>query len=310
MAEYSKAFMIQYLRKQRGMTQEELAEGICDIVTLSRYETGVLNPTGEKFQRLMKKLGRPGDTYAFPVQTEQLYFEKKMKDILYAFERNEFKKAQFLLEEIKKEKSLLLEYKENRQYMGRIQCIVDYRLERIGEEEYIREMEELLQMTFPDFQSKEPIPAHIYTETEFLIAYNIGIAYGKKGEFPISRNILGELVKHCKRIDTGEDYKPAYIMFVGYSNLLGLNGAYDESIEICLEGIRWLKEKKKSNYLYNLYYNIGWNLIEKYKKNRQEKSLLEAGKRYMWISYQLCNLYPEYKGNLKPIQSYYEKIEK
>ena len=36
MSEYNRASVIRYYRKQRNMTQEELAEGICDTYTLSR----------------------------------------------------------------------------------------------------------------------------------------------------------------------------------------------------------------------------------------------------------------------------------
>ena len=45
MSEYNRASVIRYYRKQRNMTQEELAEGICDTYTLSRYENGTLNPS-------------------------------------------------------------------------------------------------------------------------------------------------------------------------------------------------------------------------------------------------------------------------
>lgn len=49
MGEYSKAAVIKYTRKAVGMTQEELSEGICEPVTLSRYENGQLNPSDDKF---------------------------------------------------------------------------------------------------------------------------------------------------------------------------------------------------------------------------------------------------------------------
>ena len=57
MGEYSKAAVIKYTRKATGMTQEELSEGICEPVTISRYENGQLNPSDDKFIRLMQKMG-------------------------------------------------------------------------------------------------------------------------------------------------------------------------------------------------------------------------------------------------------------
>lgn len=93
MAQYSKGFMIQYLRKRKGMTQEELAEGICEPVTLSRYENGSLNPTAEKFQLLMERLGGPGDIYLFPVQTERLDMEKKGRKFFPLWRGENFQKC-------------------------------------------------------------------------------------------------------------------------------------------------------------------------------------------------------------------------
>ena len=37
MSEYNRASVIRYYRKQKNMTQEELAEGICDTYTCLLY---------------------------------------------------------------------------------------------------------------------------------------------------------------------------------------------------------------------------------------------------------------------------------
>lgn len=123
MAEYSKAFIMQYLRKQKNMTQEELSEGICDPVTLSRYENGNLNPSEDKYNRIMEKLGYSGETYIFPIQTEGIYVEEKMEKILLSLEKEELVRTRELVEELKKIVSF--SYKENQQYIGRIEAILD-----------------------------------------------------------------------------------------------------------------------------------------------------------------------------------------
>mgnify|MGYP000342718077 FL=1 len=48
MSEYNRGSVIRYYRKQKNMTQEELAEGICDTYTLARYESGGVSPSEEK----------------------------------------------------------------------------------------------------------------------------------------------------------------------------------------------------------------------------------------------------------------------
>lgn len=309
MAQYSKGFMIQYLRKRKGMTQEELAEGICEPVTLSRYENGSLNPTAEKFQLLMERLGGPGDIYLFPVQTERLDMEKKRKEIFSAMERGEFSEVRRMLCDIRQEETLQLDYKENQQYLGRIELGIDYRQGHIDWKNYIRELEKLLRLTFPEFDSKKEIPGHIYTETEFWIACNIGTAYGEHEEYAEAVMIMEALEKYYTDFGKIGDYKPRYAMLVIYSSFLGRMGRYDDSIQVCIKGIKWLKEKKQYNYLYNFYFNIGWNLIEKHKKEPKCTKDIETGRRYIWTAYELCKMYPENKANLEIMKTYYKNIE-
>ena len=96
---------------------------------------------------------------------------------------------------------------------------------------------------------------------------------------------------------------------VNYANILGLHQKYDESIEMCRKGISWLLKWEKGNCLYNFIYNIGWNYIEKSKGLSGEESLRlrKTGLLYIWEAYELCELYPERKENLKHIKKYFEK---
>ncbi len=82
MGEYSKAAVIKYTRKATGMTQEELSEGICEPVTISRYENGLLNPSDEKFVRLMQKMGENGNTCLFPLHCEMADLQKEMEKMM------------------------------------------------------------------------------------------------------------------------------------------------------------------------------------------------------------------------------------
>ena len=63
MGEYSKSAIIKYTRKSLGITQEELSESVCDPVTLSRYESGKIDPSDSKFLRLMEKMGEKGSSH-------------------------------------------------------------------------------------------------------------------------------------------------------------------------------------------------------------------------------------------------------
>ncbi len=304
MAEYSKAFIMQYLRKQKNMTQEELSEGICDPVTLSRYENGNLNPSEDKYNRIMEKLGYSGETYIFPIQTEGIYVEEKMEKILLTLEKEELVRTRELVEELKK--TVSFSYKENQQYIGRIEAILDKKEGKVDDEGYIDTLVKLMRLTFAEFTVEHNIQPHIYTESELLLSHSIASWYKEKGKLEEACSIYQALENYYDTVEVIRDFKPKYLILVSHSNILGLQGKHKESISLCEKGIKWLKEQGICNYLYNFYYNMGWNLI-KMAKDRKE---IEQGRRYIWLSYQLCELYPENKRNLERIKKYYESIPK
>ncbi len=102
MGEYSKAAVIKYTRKAVGMTQEELAEGICEPVTLSRYENGQLNPSDDKFVRLMQKMGESGETCLFPLYCEDVRLQQEMENMMKIIEEEDWNEVENLKEKMEK----------------------------------------------------------------------------------------------------------------------------------------------------------------------------------------------------------------
>ncbi len=61
--------MIKCSRKSMGITQEELAEGICSVLTLSRIENGRQSPGKKVYEELMRKMG---------LETSRIYTDCKI----------------------------------------------------------------------------------------------------------------------------------------------------------------------------------------------------------------------------------------
>ena len=57
--------IIREARRKAGLTQEQLADGICSLQALSRIETGVSGVSPATFQALMERAGAP--CHRFPV---------------------------------------------------------------------------------------------------------------------------------------------------------------------------------------------------------------------------------------------------
>ena len=75
--------VIRSLRKKAGLSQEELSEGICSPVSLSRIENGIQKPSSSVLESLLNKLGT--STYQicniYYKNEEQLAFEEKSEQI-------------------------------------------------------------------------------------------------------------------------------------------------------------------------------------------------------------------------------------
>lgn len=311
MGEYNKSAVIKYTRQAKGLTQEELSEFICDPVTLSRYENGQLNPTDDKFFRLMQKMGERGDIYSFPVQCEMVGLQEKMQDLLLAIEKKNWSKVEEIKNRIEKEHYMSMEYPENRQYIGRVEIILKIRRGKISKKEAVEQFEELLKQTIAGYDKISgdiKMERMILSETEVMLLYSIATYCIDINELEKAENIFKRLRKSFLQEDVIHNEKPRYLINTNYSDLLGLTGRYDESIDICKEEIQWLLENNKTNCLFNFYFNIGWVIKKKVEEGIETKDKLRQAKCYVWIAYQLAKNYPEYQEYLKTIQEFYNQI--
>ena len=76
---------IQELRKGLGLSQEELADGICSPVSISRIENGAQMPSGTVLEALLARLGT--STY----QLCDIYYRSEKQQ---AFERRRQKRKE------------------------------------------------------------------------------------------------------------------------------------------------------------------------------------------------------------------------
>ena len=65
----------EYIRQRRldlGLTQEQVCAGICESVTLSRFENGKQTPSRNRINAILQRLGLPDDRYYALVTPEEL----------------------------------------------------------------------------------------------------------------------------------------------------------------------------------------------------------------------------------------------
>lgn len=76
---------IRELRKEKGLTQEDLAAGICSAVSVSRIENGTQTPSGKTLEKLLERLGT-GVSQVCSIYSEsrtQQEFQEKTEHIAF-----------------------------------------------------------------------------------------------------------------------------------------------------------------------------------------------------------------------------------
>lgn len=74
-----------YIKQKRmdlGLTQEQLCEGICEPMTLSRLENGKQTPSRNRINALLQRMGLPDDRYFALLSKNELEMEALQKEIV------------------------------------------------------------------------------------------------------------------------------------------------------------------------------------------------------------------------------------
>ena len=73
---------IRQRRKELNLTQEQVCDGICDPVSLSRIENGKQTPRRSVINALLQRLSLPDDRYYALVSENELGLEALQKEIV------------------------------------------------------------------------------------------------------------------------------------------------------------------------------------------------------------------------------------
>ena len=78
-------FLGEYIKQKRldlGLTQEQLCEGICEPMTLSRLENGKQTPSRNRINALLQRMGLPDDRFFALLSKNELEMEALQKEIV------------------------------------------------------------------------------------------------------------------------------------------------------------------------------------------------------------------------------------
>jgi transcriptional regulator with XRE-family HTH domain len=233
-----KYFIGELIKKRRlelKLTQEQLCEGICEPITISRLENGKQTPSMNKLRVLLQRLDLPEDKYYALLSKNEMQISDLQTEIVSC---NVFKDSQrglpkiaeleelsdpddHLLHQFILRSKVLLGKKENEQ-------IIPYTYE-----EKLDMLFEAIRLTAPNFDI-DAIYEGLYSIDEVKVINQIALVYSDlkqhKKAIDIYYQLLKYIKKHFQNILQSGGLLP--LVAFNYARELDLVGRYAEAVEI------------------------------------------------------------------------------
>lgn len=179
-------------------------------------------------------------------------------------------------------------------------------IRRISKEEQLSQLEELANLSLPDYKSLID-KIYPFMDEEIQIIMNIAGAYYDLREFKNSIEIYNMLIR-C--LDKGYmDLKNTIqLKVILMSNMaMAYNGLdeYDIAIKLEEEVIQICKKYKLCNVLQNAYGELSWSIISQIKEQGRDKKDYELCKKYLRQGYAIAVMSENYYTG-KQIKQLYE----
>jgi HTH-type transcriptional regulator, quorum sensing regulator NprR len=113
---------VKAFRKERGFSQDELAEGICSRQTISLLENGQHFPSAEFMQKIAERLGVPFHEIMVD-ETSELEVKVQMDIIKVYIETRDFQNALELIDQLEQVEDVL-EYQKREMVLCRAECLM------------------------------------------------------------------------------------------------------------------------------------------------------------------------------------------
>lgn len=270
MSIYQIGLVIRQRREYLGYTQEELADGICSVPSLSRIESGERMPLKEHTEMLLQRLGY-SDTMYNPLVDKKTFLLHELK----------FKiRQEIILHHYSSASALLDQYEAISEKKDRIseQFLLLYRtlvMRELPAKEVLCRMEQAIRITCPKY-NPEKLPK-ILSYEEIIILNNIATSKFNLGSAEAAIEILYSLKRYYENhlINMEEVLRTQTLVLYNLSKCLGCTERYDECIEICNVAIRIARETGRCDCLASMLYNRAWSLCKKENLTEAERNIAE-----------------------------------
>lgn len=288
-------FLGDYIKQKRldlGLTQEQLCDGICEPMTLSRLENGKQTPGRNRINALLQRMGLPDDRYFALLSKNELEMEALQKEIVAC---NVTEQVAEGFEKLAQFEALAAPDDQIAQQFILSSKVLLGRLDgRYMPREQIDMLMQAIRLTVPCFDL-ENIESFLYTKDEITIINQIGLAYSDDGQNKKAAEIYYQLLryvrKHFKETITLIGALP--LVLYNYARVLDLCGRYEEGAELA-------QECRKACIQYGHYQELP-RCLEIEAECRHFMGDEEISKELYYQSYYLCKVV-EYQVGLEIVK--------
>ena len=241
-------FLGEAIKKRRlelGLTQEQLCEGICEPITISRLENGKQTPSRNRINALLERLDMPADKYHALLSKNELdvdALQEKINSFNIRFEKasaDEKPKIRKLALNALKELEVLIDDDDtlSRQFILRSRVTLGTENGDYSFQEQTHMLTEAIRMTSPQFDIDD-IARGLYTTGEIKIINQLAMVYSYAGKSMEAIAILSQLHKYIRKHFANIPLTRAHLNMVllNYARELGVIGQFQKALEIAEEG--------------------------------------------------------------------------
>ncbi len=245
MRELSLGEYIKQERIRQGITQEQLCEGICEPITISRMENGKQIPSYTRICTFLQRLGLPDDQYFALLNQNELEIKTLQDEIradIVRFERSTSEKRHDIrktgLQKLEKlEKLAKPDERIIRQYIFAMKISFGKPNRPYSLDEEFKLTLEALHITIPNFDFEE-INRGLYSLDESTLINLLANIYVNMEQLnqaiDIYRQLLRYVQKHYRKLPR---YGRKLILIAhNYTRTLFIAGRYDDALEIATLG--------------------------------------------------------------------------
>lgn len=248
---------IKELRKQIGLSQEELASGICTQAQISKIEKGDVYPYASTLYLISQRLGVDVNYFFDIGMTPRLdYVEEVIHQLKIARRTRNYEEMQQIVK-MEEKNPLFIQNKKNHQLILWHKGIYEY--------EKNKNLEKATDL-FKQAIALTHTTDKIFSERELEILSSLGVLYMDDEQYDKAFSLLQKALDHLIALPFLTDKTLRTRLTYNFGRVLTRLERYEESINYCREAIKWCLANDQLYALADLYYHLGYNfeLLEDY----------------------------------------------